>query len=133
MNWWTSAALLVVVLVVHVLVFGAIRRLCVERFRALATAYPALTPSPDALKRQCCSVSIDWFSFGMCCHIWADATHLHMRFMWIAQIFGAQAMSVPWDALQIMRRGRWTWIARVGKSFLSAPAWAMKLAEPDEA
>ena len=113
-----------------VLVWG-IRQWVKTTFEEIARDFPPREPLPGAVKRRWQSISVDMFNFGWSVNIAADEWGLHFEPIGLGRVFAARAFSVPFDAIKLKdgRRGRWLRKARMGKWDLTAPAWALGLAE----
>lgn len=98
----------------------------------LARRFPPREPAPDAVGRRFQSFSIGMFNLGCCIHVMVDETHLHLTPVKPFRLCGTGPISVPWDAIQIVKRPAWRRlvIAKIGDQTIAGPAWCLELAEP---
>ncbi|HEX2838012.1 MAG TPA: hypothetical protein VHN77_07795 [Phycisphaerales bacterium] len=131
MTGWQVALLVAGLMSIDLIVVGAIMHYAVQVvFEPLTRTYPPRPPADTAHRREFQSIDRDRMNFGWCVHIAADDTHLHMFPAWLPRICKAQPSSIPWDAIAITKRGRWTWrIAIKDAGEYGVPRWIGELAE----
>ncbi|MDY7107627.1 MAG: hypothetical protein SYC29_03230 [Planctomycetota bacterium] len=104
-------------------------------WRPLTMRYPPVDPAPDAVRRTFQSFRLGAINLGYCVHVAADEHHLHLMPARIIRWCGAEAMSVPWSAIEPGKRligGKWMTVSIDGRA-LAGPAWCLALADPDTA
>jgi hypothetical protein len=94
--------------------------------------FEAVEPSPDAIRRNFQSISINIFNFGWCVHIAVDEHHLHLFPTALVRLGGAKPMSIPWSEIRVKRPGRRMMRVMIGHDCLYGPSWALSLAAKDQ-
>jgi len=114
------------------MIIGAVISYIRHKFKTLAAKYPAQPQRAGSVTRRFQSISLDAFNFGGCIHITVDDACMHLTPARLARWFGAAALSIPWDAITLTKRGRRKHTAKLGAVKLIAPAWCLDLAYPPD-
>ena len=130
MSWPWLIVLFVVIdlLVAFSLIAGSLKLL----WNPLHSAYPPRTPADDAIRKELQSFRIGLLNLSYCIHTAVDGNHLHLTPATLVRWLGAKPTSIPWDAIEVLKRSRFgqSMIVRVGKRRIAGPAWCLGLAEP---
>ena len=121
---FVATDLVVIPLIIRTIVNGS--------WGELQNAFPARPVAGGAVLREFQSLRIGTANFGGCVHIAVDEACLHLLPAMFIRWFGAGPVSIPWESLSEVRRtsrGRFA-EAVAGRKRLTAPAWALELAEP---
>lgn len=102
-----------------------IRRAIGKASLAFSEKYPAVEPSPGAIRRNFQSCSVEFVNLGFSMHLIADEDYLHARPTLLARIFGIRPTSIPWQAIQTGRFGG----LRIDSYTIRIPRWCRDLAE----
>jgi len=120
--------IVVVFLSIDTFIVVAVVRSAVDAtFGMLAPRYPALLPAHPFVRRNFCSLRVDWINMGHCVHIAVDRTHLHIFPAAILRWGGARPASIPWDQIQTGKPkffGRYR-EARIGPLSALLPSWCL--------
>ena len=100
----------------------------------LARDYPAREPKPDAIGRRHQSCSLGIFNLGWCTHITTDDEYLHIHPALFLRLCTNHSLSIPWNEIEPGKYGFFRRFRsfKIGKRTISAPAWAVDLAQPSE-
>ncbi|MFO0831082.1 MAG: hypothetical protein U0637_04465 [Phycisphaerales bacterium] len=135
MQGWQIALLVAGFFLMDFMVVGAIMHFAVQAvLEPLARDYPPLPAAPSAVRREFQSMERDRLNFGWCVHMTADECHLHIEPAWLLRACGGKPCSVPWTAMEVVKRGRWSCRVKVaGKAGgeYRMPAWVGELIEGD--
>ena len=130
MSWpWIIVLFVIVdVLVAFSLIAASLQLL----WNPLHLAYPPRTPAEDAVRKRLQSFRIGLLNLSYCIHTTVDENHLHLTPATLVGWLGAKPTSIPWDAIEVLKRSRLgqSMIVRVGKRRIAGPAWCLGLAEP---
>ncbi len=130
MSWpWIIVLFVIIdILVAFSLIAGSLKLL----WNPLHLAYPPRTPADDAVCKQLQSFRIGLLNLSYCIHTAVDENHLHLTPATLVGWLGAKPTSIPWDAIEVLKRSRFgqSMIVRVGKRRIAGPAWCLGLAEP---
>ncbi|MFM9994311.1 MAG: hypothetical protein ACKVU4_00770 [Phycisphaerales bacterium] len=110
-----------------------VRTLVRAGWDSLADSFPAAPIAPDAVRRHFQSFGFNMVNLGLCVHVAADESHLHLLPAAFPRWCGCAPMSIPWDAITIRSRGRRVHKASVGSVTVKGPAWCLNLADPPAA
>lgn len=98
--------------------------------RELAKRYPPHPPRPDAVVKRMQSFRFGMCKLGGCITAAVDEDCLHLTPNRFGRIFGAKAMSLPWDAIEV-KGTRWKrTTAMVAGTQIMGPAWCFEVAAP---
>jgi hypothetical protein len=99
----------------------------------LQTRYPGADAAPDAVRRNFQSFRIGLASLGWLVHVTVDDDHLHLDPARVLRWVGAERISVPWNAMELVAppRGRWATV-RLERQRIVGPAWCLSLVAPAE-
>ena len=130
MSWpWIIVLFVIIdILVACSLIAGSLKLL----WNPLHLAYPPRTPADDAVRKQLQSFRIGLLNLSYCIHTAVDENHLHLTPATLVGWLGAKPTSIPWDAIEVLKRSRFgqSMIVRVGKRRIAGPAWCLGLADP---
>ena len=131
----SNTAVIVVVLVVlfdlvlvPLIIYAAIK----GGWKKLQDTHPGAEPGPDAVRKNFQSFKIGMMNLGYAVHVAADDKHLHMLPTLLLRRCTAKPISVPWDAIEIKKRGRWSTHAKIAGADLWGPNWCFDLVNPDQ-
>ena len=130
MSWpWIIVLFVIVDILVAFSLIAASLKLV---WNPLHLAYPPRTPADDAVRKHLQSFRIGLLNLSYCIHIAVDENHLHLTPATLVRWLGAKPTSIPWDAIEVVKRSRFgqSMIARVGERRIAGPAWCLGLAEP---
>ncbi len=108
------------------LLLGAFKLL----WQPMVAAHPPVEPAEDAVRRRFQSFGLGIVNMGFSIHVAADEKFLHLTPILPLRFFGAVPCSIPWSALEPIRRGtRPVRSARLrpGRYTLTGPRWCMEL------
>jgi hypothetical protein len=128
-SFWTGMLFLAIFVPLDVLILWALFR---GGWSILGDKYPPAEIAADAVRRDFQSVAFDFFNFGLCVHVAVDDRHLHLIPSGLIRWAGPRRISVPWEEIALKRLGQRWGKARVGTLTLTAPVWALRLAEREE-
>ncbi|MEE9128534.1 MAG: hypothetical protein V3T84_00825 [Phycisphaerales bacterium] len=132
MSWpWIIVLFIIVdILIAFSLIAASLKLL----WNPLHLAYPPRTPADDAVRKQLQSFRIGLLNLSYCIHAAVDENHLHLMPATLVGWLGAKPTSIPWDAIEVLKRSQFgqSMIVRVGKRRITGPAWCLGLAEPAE-
>lgn len=95
--------------------------------------FPAVSPAPDAVRRNFQSFSVGLLNLGWCIHVAVDRDRLHLTPAWLARVAGYRAASVPWAQVEhVGPFGGRAFIVRIGGTAFVGPAWALSPVDPSE-
>ncbi|MEE8155745.1 MAG: hypothetical protein V3T53_12400 [Phycisphaerales bacterium] len=130
MSWpWIIVLFVIIdILVAFSLIAASLKLL----WNPLHLAYPPRTPADDAVRKQLQSFRIGLLNLSYCIHTAVDEDYLHLTPATLVGWLGAKPTSIPWDAIEVLKRSRFgqSTIVRVGKRRLAGPAWCLGLADP---
>ncbi|MGD9691122.1 MAG: hypothetical protein AB7K52_11440 [Phycisphaerales bacterium] len=131
MTTGSVVALVLMFLAVDALVIGAVITMVAQTLGEFAATFPARPKAPDAVRREFQGIGLDLLNLGGSVHISVDEHYLHIDPVWIMRAFRMPPASIPWESIQLVKRGRrwWPAKAKVGKFELRAPDWCLALAE----
>ncbi|MEE3002019.1 MAG: hypothetical protein VX908_04895 [Planctomycetota bacterium] len=118
----------VLIIITFVAIFGITGSALRALWNPLAKAFPAREPAPDAVSKSFQSFSYGIVNLGFSIHVSADSDALHLTPIRFMQWFGALPASVPWDAMEPVKKSRHK--VRVNGQVLQGPKWCMELAAP---
>ncbi len=130
----TSIAILSVVgfIAVDAMIVLVVGRLLVSTlWKPLAHGHEHVEPLPDAVRKNFQSFRIATANFGFCVHVAVDENRLHLLPARFLRWFGARPMSIPWDQVNLKKRGGHWSSVKIGKRSVHGPAWCLNLAEPE--
>ncbi|MGQ0626543.1 MAG: hypothetical protein ACT4PL_00390 [Phycisphaerales bacterium] len=116
-----------------VVILGVVFSVATGAIRTLAASFPPRAVAADAVFKRGQSISLGLMNYGWSFDISVDAACLHLCPKRFWRALGATPISIPWEHIELKNPGsRWRPAsARVGKTDLSAPAWALALARTD--
>ncbi len=118
-----------VVILLDLLFLPVVVRLMVRQsWNPIAKAHPPTDPAPDAVTRHRQGVSVGFVNLGMCLTISVDEHALHFVPNTLGRLLGMHPASVPWDAVEAKKRGRFTSRVRIAGREIVAPRWCLDLA-----
>lgn len=129
-----TAVFVIIFLAVDGLIIGCAFWALAMEWNSLARTYPAREPKPDAIRRRYQSCSLGIFNLGWCTHITTDDEYLHIHPALFLRMCTSRSLSVSWDDVipgKHLFFGRFRKF-KLGKKTMTAPSWAVDLAEPDE-
>ena len=130
MSWpWIIVLFVIVdVLIAFSLIAASLKLL----WNPLHLAYPPRTAADDAIRKKLQSFRIGPLNLSYCIHTAVDENHLHLTPATLVRWLGGKPTSIPWDAIEVVKRSRFgqSMIVRVGKRRIAGPAWCLGLAEP---
>ncbi len=130
MNWWPIVITLIVVFAVAepVVILWAIMKF---GWGPLANDFPHQPVDGQAVRKRFQSFRLGMLNLGFSIHVAVDERHLHLEpAAWMRKL-GARPVSIPWERIEVVKRGKGAWMtARIGPYTLAGPAWCLELAEP---
>lgn len=118
------ADLIFVPLVISVLVRGG--------WNPIAERFPSREPNGDAVTKHFQSYKVGLLNLGFMVHTSVDDMCLHLRPAWFGRRIGMKGASVPWEAIDpVRRRGRRYAEVKIGNHTVFGPRWALELAFVD--
>lgn len=132
-----SSTSIVIVSVVGFIALDAVIAVVVGRllvstlWNPLARGHEHVEPLPDAVRRNFQSFRLATANFGYCVHVAVDEKRLHLLPALFLRWFGARPMSIPWEQVNLKRRGRRWSSVKIGDRGVHGPAWCLNLAEPE--
>lgn len=128
---WTNAILVIAAVGGMLLLDTLIVRTLVRAgWDGLAHKFPPAPVAPDAVRREFQSFGFNLMNLGLCVHVAADSTHLHLLPSAFLRWCRCGPISIPWEALEVRRRGRRFHTVRAGGVTIKGPAWCLSLADP---
>lgn len=128
----TVAIIVALFLIVDSIVVIALVRAFTLPLQELAKQFPAVTPGPDAVRRNFQSFSFGLLNAGWSMHVAADEHHLHLSPVFIMRLFSIPPLSIPWTHIRFIKRGRWTSRVLIAgdreKLDVKGPRWCLDLA-----
>jgi hypothetical protein len=124
------ALLVGLILLIDLMVVGAICYAVSQTMRDISSKFPPSDPRPDAVRRRFQSFKFGLVNLGWCVHVAVDDRHLHLSPTRLARWLGMRAMSVPWEAIEVVGKATIGSSIRVriaGEEILG-PAWCLNLA-----
>ena len=132
MSWpW----IIVLFIIADVLVAGGAIATCLRLlWHPLYLTYAPQSPANDAVRKQFQSFRVGVLNLGYSIHVAVDENHLHLIPAKVLRWLGAKPTSIPWHAIEFIKRSRFTKsaIVRIGKRRIVGPIWCLQLAETDE-
>ncbi len=130
----TSVWIVIAIVIVLDLLFMpvVVRLLVAQAWNPIAEAHPRTAPAPDAVTRRRQGISVGLVNLGMCFTISVDEHALHLVPNALGRLLGLRPASIPWDAIEAKKRGRFFSRVRVAGRDLAAPRWCLDLAFVDE-
>ena len=132
MNWvWITILFVIADLLIVVGILFASLRIA---WAPLSAAHPFQPPAIDAVHKRFQSFRVGVLNLGYCVHVAVDDGYLHLIPATLLCWLGARPTSIPWDAIQVLKRSRLgkSMIVQVGKRRIAGPTWCMELAGPAE-
>ncbi|HRJ50063.1 MAG TPA: hypothetical protein PKU91_06000, partial [Phycisphaerales bacterium] len=126
--WQVGCLVSGIVVFEGILLALVLRSMCSSTFGVLARRHPAGPVSPDAARRDFQSISFGMSNFGLCVHLAADDSGLHLRPAMILRWCGARDVTVPWTHVAILphtRSRRWI-SCRISGLRARIPAWCIE-------
>jgi len=96
------ALLVGLILLIDSVVVGSIFYAVSQTMRDLSSKFPPMEPLPDSVRRRFQSFKIGLINLGWCVHVAVDERYLHLTPTRLARWFGVRAMSVPWEAIEVV-------------------------------
>lgn len=97
--------------------------------KVLAAEFPAREPAADAVGRAFQSFKFGIVNWGWGTHITVDSGYLHMRPARVSRWLGMPSLSIPWERVRVVKRGkRSTSVMLEGvreKAELTGPTWCL--------
>ncbi len=127
----TWVVVVIVIVAFDLLTVVLIRRFVGRTWQSMVDRFPPRDPAPDAVTRNFQSFRLGVINLGWSVHVAADESYLHLRPARFVRLFGCRPLSIPWDAISVVRRssnGRWATVRLAGAPPLEGPAWCLDLA-----
>ncbi len=118
----------VLIILTFVAIFGITGSALRGLWNPLAKAFPAMEPSPDAVRKSFQSFSYGIVNLGLSIHVAVDEHALHMTPIRFLRWFGAKPASIPWDSMDTDVKSPRK--VRVNGQVLHGPKWCLELAAP---
>src|SRR5213078_495240 len=110
-----------------------VRMLISAGWNTVARGRRAEPVGEGAVRRRYQSFSFGIFNFGWSVHVAADERYLHLTPAGFMRWAGAKPVSIPWDEVRLAEkqpRRRSLARAKIGKTTVVGPRWALELAGP---
>ena len=126
--WIVIAAVVILdLLIVPLIVRAAIR----GGWKKIHDTHPGVDIAPGTVRKDFQSFKIGMMNLGMSIHVACDDTHLHMLPCLFLRLCTAKPISVPWDAIEIKKRGKWSTHTKIAGADVWGPNWCFDLVDPE--
>ena len=122
-----AAVVLFDLLLLPLIIFAAMQ----GGWKKMHDAHPGVEVGPGAVRKSFQSLKIGMMNLGLSVHVAADDTHLHMLPSLLLRVCSAKPISVPWSAIEIKKRGRWSTHTKIAGANVWGPNWCFDLVDPD--
>lgn len=130
MNWHPLLIIIPIFLILDGVIVWVVFSGLRGQWRSLSARFPARATQGVSVRREFQSVKFGLYNLGCCVHLTADEACLHIepggfiRFV----TAGGGTLSIPWEACEVISRGRRVSEVRIARERVMLPTWACDLA-----
>lgn len=129
----TAVVIIVLAVLLDLLIVPLIIRAAIRAgWKRLQDTHPAADVGPDAVRKNFQSFKMGMMNLGLSVHVAVDDAHPHLLPAAMLRLFGAKPMSIPWDAIEIKYRGKWSTRTTIAGANVWGPNWCFDLVSPDQ-